>query len=654
MIVPGASRAPRHAALASGAILLATYLATLAPTVTPWDSGEFLSAIRTLGIPHPPGTPLFILVARVWADLVPGVPFALAANAGSAVATAGACGALALLVTRWTGRWLAGVAGAVAGGTMATVWQNATETEVYAWALLLVVLLLVVADRAGERWSARHRALLAFLFGLAVPLHLSVLVAGPAVLLLAGTDAGGDWSVRAALRPAGAWCIALGVGTVTLTPLVAGVILVALGEAVASDGERGDGGVATILLVLLGASLVVVMLVRARHDPAVNQGNPATWSALMDVVARRQYDVPPLWPRRAPFWLQMGNLLQYADWQVAWGVSNAVGASLQRTPLTVAFAALGLCGSLWHRRRDRRSWRTLALLLASATLGVVVVLNLRAGPSFGWGILPDDALREARERDYFFALAFLLWGVWAGCGVAAIAERIGRAPGRALLAIACLPLALNWQGVDRRRPADAQLTETVGLALLRSVPLRGILVLAGDTDSYSVWFAQHVLAERPDVVPVTVPLLGATWYREELRRRHALLPDSLVVRWGGMERTLAALAVAAETQGRPVSAAVTLPAADRRRLGARWRLEGMTYAASDSLAPVLSIDSARSSEGALAVRRIIGDESPHPSREPLLRYLRALLRCPETALRQSGSGGSPAGARLLETTCNYR
>ena len=81
--------------------LFTIYVATLAPTVTLWDSGEFNAAIASLGIPHPPGTPLYILIANVWARMLP-LPQALAVNLLSAVATAIACGLLGGLLARWT------------------------------------------------------------------------------------------------------------------------------------------------------------------------------------------------------------------------------------------------------------------------------------------------------------------------------------------------------------------------------------------------------------------------------------------------------------------------------------------------------------------------------------------------------------------------
>ena len=66
-----AERPPYAAAAGVSALVLLVYVLTLAPTVTFWDAGEFIAAAKTLGIPHPPGTPLFVMIAHVWALVFP-------------------------------------------------------------------------------------------------------------------------------------------------------------------------------------------------------------------------------------------------------------------------------------------------------------------------------------------------------------------------------------------------------------------------------------------------------------------------------------------------------------------------------------------------------------------------------------------------------
>ena len=82
------SRTPYTAALGVTGLVLLGYLLTLAPTVTFWDAGEFIAAAKTLGIPHPPGTPLFVLIAHVWAMLFPIGEYAFRTNLLSALLSA--------------------------------------------------------------------------------------------------------------------------------------------------------------------------------------------------------------------------------------------------------------------------------------------------------------------------------------------------------------------------------------------------------------------------------------------------------------------------------------------------------------------------------------------------------------------------------------
>jgi len=54
--------------VALGVLLVAlyTYLDTVAPTVSFWDAGEYIATAYTLGVPHPPGAPFFLILARIF------------------------------------------------------------------------------------------------------------------------------------------------------------------------------------------------------------------------------------------------------------------------------------------------------------------------------------------------------------------------------------------------------------------------------------------------------------------------------------------------------------------------------------------------------------------------------------------------------------
>ena len=712
------------AALSAGALLAVVYAASAAPDVTFWDAGEFLAAFATFGIPHPPGTPLFVAIGRVWTlgAASVGVSNAPAGNLLSAACTAAAGACTAWLVARWTHSRACAVAAALCAGTMATVWANATEAEVYAASLALACAALAAGERAGARLVApnpsrigrggtRATVAAAYALALAVPVHLSALVVGPAALWLAcvprGTASLADACRCLASRRAGALTAAgvlvAGVGVAHALPVVLGAAGLAACAVIPARraahtpvaGVTGRVGLdleplAIAAAVLLGLTATWILLVRARHDPWLNQGDPSTWPRLVDVVGRRQYAVAAPWPRQAPWWIQLANLGEWADWQVALALAPDAPPSWTRTPLTIAFAALGLLGSAWHRRRDSRSWMAVLLLLVAGSLGVASILNLKAGPSFGAGVLAENAPHEARERDYFFVLAWWAWGVWAGVGAVATVRRLTQpwwpratsiSAGMGVL-LAALPVALNWRASSRARMPAAHAAGDYARALLANAPMRAVLIVNGDNDTYPVWHAQAALGVRRDLTVVTASLLPARWYRAELARRAGLLDAAQVTAWLGTAATLAAVGAHATRSDRPIAVDlatddVTRRAATSESPAGAWRLRGLTLewrtapsegAASNSLGPDAFV---LPPSVAVAVGATTGDRpaiaragAAAPRLEPafladttgdgVVAWAYRQLACPRAALADAADPRSRRDMRSLEGACRAR
>lgn len=166
------------------ACALLIYILTLAPDLT-WanfgtDGGELITAAVTLGVPHPPGYPTYVLLGKLISWLPLGT-LAYRFNLFSAVCVAGAAGFVtATVVQRGTGQ-RHGTSAVACGLCLAfapLVWGQAVITEVYGLNLLLVAALLWAL--LGQRPST----LTGFLFGLCLTTHLTSLLLLPLVLIL--------------------------------------------------------------------------------------------------------------------------------------------------------------------------------------------------------------------------------------------------------------------------------------------------------------------------------------------------------------------------------------------------------------------------------------------------------------------------------------
>ncbi len=184
-----------------------TYLMTIEPTASLWDCGEFIASSYKLEIGHPPGSQVFMILARVFTLFAGGNVSNVAAmvNAMSALASA-----FTILFLFWTITHLArkilikdesqfnivrliaimssGAVGALAYTFSDSFWFSAVEGEVYATSSLFTAAvfwaILKWEDTADEKHSDRWIILIAFLMGLSIGVHLLNLLALPAIVLV--------------------------------------------------------------------------------------------------------------------------------------------------------------------------------------------------------------------------------------------------------------------------------------------------------------------------------------------------------------------------------------------------------------------------------------------------------------------------------------
>ncbi|MCH7562185.1 MAG: DUF2723 domain-containing protein [Gemmatimonadetes bacterium] len=506
-------------AIGTAAFVGLLYAVTLAPTTAFWDTSEYIATSHMLGIPHPPGNPLFIVLARAWDLLLTplGPSVAVRINLFSAMMGAAAHGLWFMVVYRILGYFskdrvfrLVGAATAVlVSATAFTVWSQSNVNEkVYTVSLFTIALLSWLIfywrENIGRGKDDNLLVLILFILALSVGNHLMAFLAAPAL---------GAFVLMTHPRTLVNWRL-----------YVAGAAAMAL-----------------------GLSIHLFLPLRAALDPVINEADPTcstlgsalasivTWgqtgcAELSSALARDQYDKPPLIPRMAPLAAQYGNYFQYFDWQ--WNRSVAGAQSvlpLARLPITLLFGALGLYGVVEHLRRDRISGYYMLILFGTLSVALVFYLNFKHGFSLSAPIA-DRALHEVRERDYFFIVSFSIWGLWAGIGLAALWRTLAaklRRPLKALapvLGIAFIPLIMNWSWATRSYDYSAR---DWAYNMLMSVEPYGVLFTHGDNDTFPLWYLQEAEGIRRDVTVIVTSYLNTNWYPKQLRQLTSPCPTGV-------------------------------------------------------------------------------------------------------------------------------
>ena len=550
------------------------YLLTMAATVSFWDSGEFIATSYILGIPHSPGTPLYVLVGRVFTMLP--LPLSTAERVNFLSVVFSALGALMVyLIIVATARFMypalkggigrfvvaaGGVAGAFYLAFSTTYWWDGTEAEVYALATFVMGLCtwlalvwyrnpaghaldapgsasretggrgqaeraIDAAEREERAWSRGLVYLILYLLALGIGFHLgTVLVFGGIFLLFLMVREKSFSNAELVIFTFG-FAVLLADMTmykasgVTLAGLAIFAILVAW-----ATRARGKFTLAATGVLLLGISVHLYLYIRSHLDPGIDMVDPETWKAMYAHLRREQYPPMNIFARKASIAFQVAHFGRYFRDQFQMIGDHRLGIFNLGQALTAIPVALGFLGIAANFARERRTWVLNVFNLAVNSVGLVLFLNF------------SD--HEVRERDYFYGPAFYFFAVFIGIGVtwllvqigAWARERRGRERswvipvGALCIALSLLPVRHNWFTHDRSRHVFAR---DYGRNMLASLEPDAILFTYGDNDTYPLWYLQQVERFRTDVRIANLSLLHTDWYIKQLRDREPKVPIAM-------------------------------------------------------------------------------------------------------------------------------
>ena len=325
---------------------LVVYVLTAEPSASFWDCGEFIPTSFKLEVGHPPGAPLFMMIANLFSQLAFGdverVAFWI--NVMSCVASAATIMFLFWTITHIARRMTtrreeepskaktiaimgAGLVGALAYTFTDTFWFSAVEAEVYALSSLMTAVVVWamlrwerVADQKGnERWLV----FIAYMMGLSIGVHILNLLTIPALVfiyyfrksekvtpkgLIVSTLVSGALIlfVNSIVIPyttqVGAWfdrvLNSMGASVNVGFAIYAVLLFVALGAGIWFTQKRGlklaNLVVTCLTVILIGYSSYASVIIRSVANPPMNSNDPNNPYSLLYLLNREQYEAQPL------------------------------------------------------------------------------------------------------------------------------------------------------------------------------------------------------------------------------------------------------------------------------------------------------------------------------------------------------------------------
>ena len=463
------------------------YLLTMAPTTSFWDCGEFIATSVIMGVPHPPGTPLFLLLGNLFSQIPIFGDIGARVNLISPIASAFAVMFLYLIIVQLIEEWRgeskvfsdylitygSAFIGAMTFAFTDSHWFNAVEAEVYSlstfFTSIVVWLILLWSKNSGHSGNVRYILIISYMFGLAIGIHLLNLLALPFIALIIYFKKFNfklDTFIITIIITLVTFII-IYLGIIKGIPNLANsyglnsaitiilIIFLMMGYSVWKQYNQFSTILVSLVLILIGFSTYTTIFIRATQHPNINENNPDSISGVLAYMNRDQYGD---WEILNPaFTLSRSECAYSTRWtenknDPTFNEQINYLWNYQIKEMYLRYFAWQFIGK---ENYEDRSWelRTLKGNLIKKLRGIdwgryglpfplifgligmffhfsrdwkraLAVLSLFLATGIMIILYLNQYDPQPRERDYSYVGSFFSFSIWIGLGVAAIQEKI--------------------------------------------------------------------------------------------------------------------------------------------------------------------------------------------------------------------------------------
>jgi 4-amino-4-deoxy-L-arabinose transferase-like glycosyltransferase len=491
-------------ALLSVVIPFIFYLLTLAPSVTFFDSGEFLTAIRSLGSPHSPGYPLFVLYAKPFTWL-PFGNIAFRVNVATAISAALACFGVYLLVRyllekeepaadKPTSDYLkkfAGLAAALTFAFSARLWLQSNHDKPYPLLSFLSAMIFYLLFLWREKYLEGEEQpgyiyLCAFLCGLSFGAHQSM---------------------------------------VLLIPSFAFLVLSVDVRLIARIKEQ----ILACAFFLLGFSVYLYLPIRATRNPLLNWGDPKTIMQFLWHFLRKGYPAEKVDRDLSLLLKQISAFNIVHEFTIVGFVILVIGiiAYAKKRQQEIIAYGIGICTFIAFIVGYQNTSAEMIFL----TEEFYTPLYLYSSVFIGLGLfyLINTGLRELQAARIRTFQVKIIAGIF----------------------LFALPVTLCVTNYYENDQHENYIAYDYANNTFRSLSPNAVLFTWGDSGAFPLWYLQGVERMREDLVLLHTPHLVFTWYLDSF-------PDvfrSSLLRSGSIDQSpsvVLQMAIAEQMNKRPV------------------------------------------------------------------------------------------------------